>query len=231
MSNPIILLAEDDYRLAQLVRDFLAANEFSVIVEANGNKVIERVRCEAPQLLILDVGLPGKNGLEICREIRQQFTGPILMLTARNSDADQVLGLEYGADDYVIKPADPRVLLARIRALLRRHTAEKRTTQEVLTFNTLTLKIAQRQALLGSQTITLSSHEFDLLAILAQNAGQVLSREFLFKAVYHREYDGLDRSVDVRISQLRKKVQDDAENPTRIKTVWGRGYLFVADAW
>lgn len=231
MSNPIILLAEDDYRLAQLVRDFLAANEFSVIVEANGNKVIDRVRCESPQLLILDVGLPGKNGLEICREIRSQFTGPILMLTARNTDADQVLGLEYGADDYVIKPADPRVLLARIRALLRRHTAEKPTTQEALTFNTLTLKIAQRQALLGSQTITLSSHEFDLLAILAQNAGQVLSREFLFKAVYHREYDGLDRSVDVRISQLRKKVQDDAENPTRIKTVWGRGYLFVADAW
>ena len=231
MSNPIILLAEDDYRLAQLVRDFLAANEFSVIVEANGNKVIDRVRCESPQLLILDVGLPGKNGLEICREIRSQFTGPILMLTARNTDADQVLGLEYGADDYVIKPADPRVLLARIRALLRRHTAEKPTTQEALTFNTLTLKIAQRQALFGSETITLSSHEFDLLAILAQNAGQVLSREFLFKAVYHREYDGLDRSVDVRISQLRKKVQDDAENPTRIKTVWGRGYLFVADAW
>ena len=231
MSNPIILLAEDDYRLAQLVRDFLAANEFSVIVEANGNKVIDRVRCESPQLLILDVGLPGKNGLEICREIRSQFTGPILMLTARNTDADQVLGLEYGADDYVIKPADPRVLLARIRALLRRHTAEKPTTQEALTFNTLTLKIAQRQVLLGSQSITLSSHEFDLLAILAQNAGQVLSREFLFKAVYHREYDGLDRSVDVRISQLRKKVQDDAENPTRIKTVWGRGYLFVADAW
>lgn len=226
-----ILLAEDDQRLAQLVNDFLSQNGFTVLTESNGLRVSNRALQDNPDLLILDVGLPGKSGLEICKEIRADFTGPILMLTARDSDADQVLGLEYGADDYVIKPADPTVLLARIRALLRRYAPQRPTPQSTMVFNQLEIKTAQRSVEIASTPVLLSSHEFDLLYTLASHAGKVLSREYLFKSVYHREYDGLDRSVDVRISQLRKKLNDDTSTPEKIKTVWGRGYLFVPEAW
>lgn len=226
-----LLLAEDDQRLAQLVHAFLEQQGFNVLIEGNGSAVERRIRDDRPDLVILDVGLPGKNGLDICRDIRDQFQGPILMLTARDSDADQVLGLEYGADDYVIKPADPTVLLARIRALFRRAAPQKPQQNQELQFGQLAIKEAQRTALMQNETLPLSSHEFDLLLTLAKHAGDVLSREFLFKAVYHREYDGLDRSVDVRISQLRKKLGDDSDTPEKIKTVWGRGYLFVAEAW
>lgn len=226
-----LLLAEDDQRLAQLVHAFLEQQGFKVLIEGNGAAVERRIRDDRPDLVILDVGLPGKNGLDICRDIRESFHGPILMLTARDSDADQVLGLEYGADDYVIKPADPTVLLARIRALFRRAAPLKPQHNQELQFGQLAIKEAQRTALVNDATLPLSSHEFDLLLTLAKHAGDVLSREFLFKAVYHREYDGLDRSVDVRISQLRKKLGDDSDTPEKIKTVWGRGYLFVAEAW
>lgn len=226
-----ILLAEDDQRLAQLVSAYLQKNELDIIIEDTGDKVEAAVEQHQPNLLILDIGLPGKNGLDICRDIRPVFTGPILMLTARDSDADQVLGLEYGADDYVIKPAEPRVLLARVRALLRRAKPQNTKNNDILEFNRLIIKCAQRHVTLEDQVVTLSSHEFDLLVELAKNAGTVLSREYLFKTVYHREYDGLDRSIDVRMSQLRKKIKDDGEKPERIKTIWGRGYLFVEEAW
>lgn len=231
MTQAKIFLAEDDRRLAGLVSDFLQGHGYDIVVEERGDAVETRVFRQEPDLLILDVGLPGKNGLDICRDIRTHFDRPILILTARNSDADQILGLEYGADDYVIKPVDPEVLLARIKALLRRHFNERDTIADTLQFNSLTIKCGQRQAQIADSTVALSSHEFDLLVELARNAGKVLSREHLFKTVYHREYDGLDRSVDVRVSQLRKKLNDDTESPERIKTVWGRGYLFVADAW
>lgn len=182
-------------------------------------------------MLILDIMLPGKDGLTLCRELRPEFAGPILMLTARNEDADQILGLEFGADDYVIKPVEPRVLLARIRALLRRNGP--RTAEEVrsLIFGGLKLDDGSRTAQLDGQPVSLSSYEFDMLWLLAENAGTIVNRDFLFKELYGRPYDGMDRSVDVRISQLRKKLGDSSEQPERIKTVWGRGYLFVADAW
>ncbi|WP_053980790.1 response regulator transcription factor [Marinagarivorans algicola] len=226
-----ILLAEDDLRLAQLVHDYLTVNGFTVIIESNGLNVAERIRRSMPALLILDVGLPGKNGLDICKDIRSHFNGPILMLTARDSDADQVLGLEYGADDYVIKPADPRVLLARIKALLRRKQTQQPASQPNLIFNNFVIKCGQRIAELDGKALTLSSHEFDLLLLMASQADEVLSREYLFTKVYRREYDGLDRSVDVRISQLRKKLNGNQDRPEKIKTIWGRGYLFASDAW
>ncbi len=226
-----ILLAEDDLRLAQLVHDYLTANGFTVIIESNGLNVAERIRRNMPALLILDVGLPGKNGLDICKDIRSYFDGPVLMLTARDSDADQILGLEYGADDYVIKPADPRILLARIKALLRRKNTQKTASQPNLVFNNFVIKCGQRTVELDGKTLAFSSHEFDLLLLLASQADEVLSREYLFTQVYRREYDGLDRSVDVRISQLRKKLNGDDGTPEKIKTVWGRGYLFASEAW
>lgn len=229
--NNIILLVEDDRRLAQLVKDFLESNDFVVYVEENGNRVMRQTQNVNPSLIILDVMLPGKDGLTLCQELRPNFKGPILMLTARNDDVDQVLGLEYGADDYVIKPVEPRVLLARIRALMRRYYQVDARDQETLVFDQLEIQPSARKVKLAGEEVFLSSHEFDLLLALATQTGQILSREFLFNQIYSRQYDGLDRSIDVRVSQLRKKLYDNPDNPSRIKTIWGRGYIFIADAW
>lgn len=229
--NNLILLVEDDRRLAQLVKDFLESNDFQVAIEDNGNRVLRQAQNLNPALIVLDLMLPGKDGLTLCKELRPNFKGPILMLTARDSDLDQVLGLEYGADDYVIKPAEPRVLLARIRALMRRYYQNDPREQESISFGELVIQPGARKVSLAGKEVVLSSHEFDLLLSLAVQAGQILSREFLFNHIYNREYDGLDRTIDVRISQLRKKLNDNPENPTRIKTIWGKGYLFIADAW
>lgn len=231
MMNHTVLLVEDDRRLAQLTKEFLMANDFAVHVEEHGNRVLRQTKNLNPGLIILDIMLPGKDGLTLCQELRPEYKGPILMLTARDEDIDQVLGLEFGADDYVIKPVEPRVLLARIRALLRRYYQTDVRDQAPLAFDQLVIQPTARKVQLGGRDIHLSSHEFDLLVALANQAGQILSREFLFTHIYNREYDGLDRSIDVRVSQLRKKLLDNAENPARIKTIWGRGYLFVADAW
>ena len=226
-----ILLVEDDRRLAELVKDYLENNEFIVTIEGNGNRVLRQFQQLNPALIILDLTLPGKDGLTICQELRATYRGPILMLTARNEDVDQVLGLEFGADDYVIKLVEPRVLLARIKALLRRYYQPENTEHENIVFDHLMIQPTARKVQLNNQEINLSSHEFDLLVALAKHAGQVIGREYLFNQIYNREYDGLDRTIDVRISQLRKKLNDNSENPTRIKTIWGKGYLFVANAW
>jgi DNA-binding response OmpR family regulator len=231
MKNARILLVEDDLKLASLVKQYLENAGFSVATESNGDLAIERITEFKPDLLILDIMLPGKDGLTICKEVRPFFSQPILMLTARNEDFDQVLGLEFGADDYVIKPAEPRVLLARINALLRRSHYLVEQPNESLSFGGLTIDTQSRDVTLNDMRVTLSTHEFDLLLILALDAGKILNRDYLFEKLYNREYDGLDRTMDVRISQLRKKLGDNAEEAFRIKTIWGKGYLFVADAW
>ncbi|PHS18232.1 MAG: DNA-binding response regulator [Kangiella sp.] len=226
-----ILLVEDDEKLAQLVKQYLIQSGFDVRVEMRGDLAIATIGQYQPDLLILDINLPGKDGLTICKEIRPTFEQPILMLTARNEDFDQVLGLEFGADDYVIKPAEPRVLLARINALLRRTQTQKIEKITELVFGQLKIDLASRDVFYKEEKVILSSHEFELLQIIAGQSGTILSRDYLFKNLYNREYDGLDRTMDVRISQLRRKLGDNAEEPFRIKTVWGKGYLFVADAW
>lgn len=226
-----ILLVEDDRRLAELVKDYLENNSFIVTIENHGNRVLRQCQQVNPALIILDLNLPGKDGLTICQELQGVYRGPILMLTARNQDSDQVLGLEFGADDYVIKPVEPRVLLARVKALMRRYYQQDISEQENLNFGLLSIQPAARKVQLAGEDIFLSSHEFDLLMALAKHAGQVIGREFLFNQIYNREYDGLDRTIDVRISQLRKKLQDNTDNPMRIKTIWGKGYLFVPTAW
>lgn len=226
-----VLLVEDDERLANLVKEYLKSNKFNVTVESNGSVVARRVAELMPDIVILDIMLPGKDGLTLCKEIRPKYKGPILMLTARDSDMDQVLGLEYGADDYVIKPAEPRVLLARIRALLRRYQPAESAEQEQMLFGGLNVNLVSRSVSFDGSEVDLSSHEFDLLVELAKNAGRIVSREYLFNTIYGRIYDGLDRTIDVRISHIRKKLNDSSDNPEKIKTVWGKGYLFVADAW
>lgn len=226
----MVLLAEDDPRLADLVKDYLQANGFRVVVETQGYSVPRQILNLQPDIVILDVMLPGKDGISICREVRDQYAGPILMLTARDADADQILGLEVGADDYVIKPAEPRVLLARINALLRRAQSVQEDAEDIL-HGGLSINLRAREVKLNGEPIDLSSHEYDLLVILARQPGKVLSREYLFNGICNRVYDGLDRTVDVRISHLRKKLGDNTETPTRIKTIWGRGYMLVDSAW
>jgi DNA-binding response OmpR family regulator len=226
-----IMLVEDDPRLAELIRGYLETNGLRVSVEHRGDRVAEKVRRESPDLMVLDLGLPGRDGLSICKDIRPDYANPILILTARDNDIDHVLGLELGADDYVVKPVEPRVLLARIHALLRRSKAAPVASAAALRFGRLSIDSTARAVQLGDQSVALSSNEFDLLLLLASRAGTVQSRDTLYQQLYKREYDGLDRTLDVRISHLRKKLGDDADHSERIKTIWGQGYLFVPSAW
>jgi DNA-binding response OmpR family regulator len=232
MSSPsTVVLVEDDLRLAELVRGYLQNNGFRVLVEHRGDRVVERVRHDAPDLVILDLGLPGRDGFSVCKALRAESNIPILILTARDNDIDHVVGLELGADDYVIKPVEPRVLVARIQALLRRGRTTTSPEQKALRFGALAINPIARSVVLGERLCALSSTEFDLLYYLAAHAGEIQSREHLYLQLYKREYDGLDRSLDVRISHLRRKLGDDGAGPDKIRTVWGHGYLFVPDAW
>ncbi|MFY9179147.1 MAG: response regulator [Venatoribacter sp.] len=230
-----VLIVEDDERLANLTKDYLQSNGLEVSIEGDGARAVERIKQEQPDLVVLDLMLPGEDGLAVCRLVRPYYKGPILMLTARTEDLDQVLGLEMGADDYVAKPVRPRVLLARIRALLRRVKDQVAAVQEEnvssnrLSFGNLIVDNAMREAWLEGETIDLTSAEFDLLWMLSSNAGRVLTREEIFNQLRGIEYDGQDRSFDVRISRIRPKIGDDPDNPRRIKTVRSKGYLFVKD--
>lgn len=231
-----ILIVEDDERLADLTREYLESNGLVVSVEANGAAAVERICNERPDLVVLDLMLPGEDGLSVCRKVRPVYNGPIIMLTARTDDLDQVLGLEMGADDYISKPVKPRVLLARIRAMLRRvaesmQAGNSGNEEPVrLQFNDLVIDRSMREAWLNEESIDLTSAEFDLLWLLASNAGRVLSREEIFTALRGIEYDGQDRSIDVRVSRIRPKIGDDPVHPRRIKTVRSKGYLFVKEA-
>lgn len=235
--TPNILIVEDDERLASLTKDYLENNGLKVSIEGDGAKAIDRIINEQPDLVVLDLMLPGEDGIAVCRLVRPKYKGPILMLTARTDDLDQVLGLEMGADDYVAKPVRPRVLLARIQALLRRtHQPAPESSPESsgeqqtrLEFGELIIDSAMREAWLADESIDLTSAEFDLLWLLSSNAGTVLSREEIFTSLRGIEYDGQDRSIDVRVSRIRPKVGDDPMHPRRIKTVRSKGYLFVKD--
>jgi two-component system OmpR family response regulator len=232
--TPRILLVEDDQRLADLTAEYLKKNGFAVEVEGNGEVAERRILAENPDLVILDIMLPGKDGFEICRAVRPAYRGVILILTARDEDLDQILGLELGADDFIAKPVQPRVLLARIKALLRRMpaiSAEGPAEHDQLSFGQFRISQATRMAMLGDQPIDLTTAEFDLLWLLATRAGTVLSRDDLLQDLRGIGFDGLDRSIDARISRLRKKLHDDPDNPTRIKTVRGKGYLFSRHDW
>lgn len=228
-----ILLVEDDRRLADLTAEYFRQNGLTVSLETRGDRAIARFNADHPRMVLLDLMLPGADGLSICRELRHIFDGPILIFTARDSDIDQVIGLEAGADDYVTKPVDPMVLLARTRALLRRMDASSSVKKHAsdIVLGGLRVSEAAQQVWLDGDKVQLTTQEFELLNLLAKNAGTVLSRKAIFRKLRGIEYDGLDRSIDGRISKLRRKLKDSATHPTRVKTVWGKGYLLVADAW
>ncbi|MFO1346585.1 MAG: winged helix-turn-helix domain-containing protein [Rhodocyclaceae bacterium] len=234
--NPRILLVEDDERLAELTAEYLKKNDFVVDIEGRGDTAEARILESRPDLVVLDIMLPGQDGFAVCRAVRPKYEGIILMLTARDEDIDQILGLELGADDYITKPVPPRVLLARIKALLRRagpadDAGEGGTALDSLTFGNFSISQQTRSAMLAGEQIDLTTAEFDLLWLLARHAGSILSRDDLLQQLRGIGFDGLDRSIDARISRLRKKLNDDPDNPTRIKTVRGKGYLFSRHDW
>lgn len=237
--NPTILIVEDDPKLARSIKNYLESNHFRVIVEERGDTAQERILTEKPDLVILDIMLPGKNGLTVCREVRPEFSGPIIMLTALDEETDELVGLEVGADDYLTKPVSPRRLLTRIHVQLRRTEREsenvKNTFEESVSsskkivIGSLTIDAANRMVWLDDRSIDLTTAEFDLLYYLAQHPGEVLTRDQIYPAVRGFEYDGIDRSIDLRIARLRKKLGDDTKPSRRIKAIRGTGYLFAED--
>ncbi|MCX8601588.1 MULTISPECIES: winged helix-turn-helix domain-containing protein [unclassified Gilliamella] len=234
-----ILIIEDDEKLANLIQVYLIRQGYLVDWHNSGKGAEEKIQEINPDLVILDVMLPEKSGFDICRDIRTWFTNYILIMTASEDNIDEIVGLELGADDYLAKPIEPRLLLARIRALLRRKQIEsdkESAKDQVITlnnksiiFDNLIIDGENRKVLLDNQEIDLTTAEFDLLWLLASNAGKILSRDDIFSQVRGIDFDGSDRSIDARISRLRRKLLDDPDNPSRIKTVRGKGYLFMRE--
>ena len=228
---PRVLLVEDDIRLSSLITKFLQNNNYQVSSLHDGSEVVDFVRKDMPDIIILDVMLPNIDGFTLCKQLRKFYQHPILFLTAKDSDFDQVLGLEIGGDDFVIKPVEPHVLLARLNVLLRRTQQFIKKHTDEISLGKLRIDKKSRQVVLAEKTIELTSHEFELLWLLAKNAGEPQSRDYIHQQMIGREYDGLDRSVDVRISRLRKKLGDNTANPFKLITVWGKGYLCSTTAW
>lgn len=230
-NNPKILIVEDDALWARSLGLFLAKNGFEIETESCGDKAVTKILSSNPAAVVLDGFLPGKDGFEVCREVRAAYRGIIVLLTARDDDINHVLGLELGADDYIAKPAQPSVVLARLRAHLRRVGPTSDPAPDQLTFGRFCISQATRTVHLRDIEISFTSAEFDLLWLLASNAGAILSRDDIQLAMRGIEHDGVDRSIDMRISRLRKRLGDDADTPLHIKTIRAKGYLFSTTPW
>jgi DNA-binding response OmpR family regulator len=220
-----ILLIEDDPRLAEMVQSYLGGAGFHVTLAARGAAGIALNAREAFDAIVLDLMLPDMDGLDVCRRIRQKAATPILMLTARGDAMDRVVGLELGADDYLPKPFEPRELLARLKAILRRARGEQKS--EVLRFGRLEIDTGAREVRVGGEARALTGYQFALLLVLAQHAGRVLSRETIMDLVKHQSLEAFDRSIDVHISRIRAAIEDDPKKPRRVITVRGAGYVFA----
>ena len=220
-----ILLIEDDPRLAEMVKTYLDEAGFRVTIAPTGSEGVQRHRTEPFDALVLDLMLPDIDGLEVCRQVRAGAETPILMLTARGDPIDRVVGLELGADDYLPKPFEPRELLARLKAILRRAKGERKP--DVLRFGRLEIDAAAHQVRLDGQERPLTGYQFDLLLALARHAGRVLSRESIMNLVRNEPPEAFDRSIDVHISRIRAAIEDDPKKPRRVITVRGAGYVFA----
>jgi two-component system, OmpR family, phosphate regulon response regulator OmpR len=221
-----ILLIEDDSRLAAMVSEYLGGSGYRVTTAASGASGLERLGKEPYDALVLDLSLPDMDGLEVCRRLRSRWDLPLLMLTARGDAMDRIVGLELGADDYLPKPFEPRELLARLKAILRRRTGEK-SSNPVLRFGRLEVDRDARAVRVGGKEKPLTSFQFALLVALAENAGRVLSRDALMDLVKGEKLDAFDRSIDVHVSRIRAAIEDDPKKPRRIITVRGAGYVFA----
>jgi DNA-binding response OmpR family regulator len=220
--NGTVVVVEDDPHIADLVDLYLRREGFRVLLAGDGEKGLEVFAQEDPCMVILDVGLPGaRDGFDVCRHIRTASSVPVLFLTARDDEVDRILGLELGADDYLVKPFSPRELVARVRAILRR-TREGPAPQDVIVLGDLEVDLRRREARTSGGVVALTTREFDLLAFLANNVGLALSRQQLLDGVWGTDWYGDERTVDVHVAQLRKKLGSDLP----LATVWGVGYRF-----
>lgn len=222
---PNILLVEDDRRLAEMVSEYLGEAGFSVSVAGDGRTGLARLAAEPYDALVLDLMLPDLDGLEVCRQLRAFSDVPVLMLTARGDAMDRVIGLEIGADDYLPKPFEPRELLARLRAILRRW--DRTRSSNVLRFGRLEIDRDARGVRVDGAERALTGHQFALLVALAERAGRVLSRDTLMDLVRGEELEAFDRSIDVHVSRIRAAIEDDPKRPRRLLTVRGAGYVFA----
>jgi two-component system, OmpR family, phosphate regulon response regulator OmpR len=231
----LVLMVDDDEKLQKLLKEYLENNGFQVLGLPDGTRVLETIRRESPNLVILDIMLPGKDGLEILKEIRRDFTLPVIMLTAKGEDTDRIVGLELGGDDYLAKPFNPRELLARIKAILRRVGSGIAGDPEpgkrlLIKAGGVTLNMARQTVTTENREIELSTAEYRILEVLMKNPNTILNRDQLMTLARGRDFMAFDRSIDVHISKLRAKLETDPRSPGKIKTIWGSGYMFIDES-
>jgi DNA-binding response OmpR family regulator len=219
-----ILVVDDEPAIVEIVRDYLADVGYRVSTARSGDDALRQIRSILPDLIVLDLGLPGMDGLDVARAVRQASSVPIIMLTARGDEADRVVGLELGADDYLIKPFSPRELLARVRAVLRRSATEPESPERSLVIGELTIDPVRRRVDVGGRVIELTATEFDLLGRMARSPGRVFTRVQLLETVHGVAVDAGGRAIDAHIKNLRRKIEDDPHRPRRLLTVHGVGY-------
>ncbi|MEW6717030.1 MAG: response regulator transcription factor [Chloroflexota bacterium] len=223
-----ILVVDDELEIVKLVRAYLERAGFAVVTASEGRQALAVFRHERPNLVVLDLNLPGMDGLDVCRALRRDSDVPIIMLTARIDETDRLIGLELGADDYIVKPFSPREVVARVRTVLRR-TEGTPVRPEVIAAAGVTLDMTQRAARLNDRPLDLTTMEFDLLALLAEHPGQVFTRLQLLEHTQDAAYEGYERTIDVHIKNLRKKLGDNSSAPRFIETVRGVGYRFTRE--
>jgi DNA-binding response OmpR family regulator len=222
-----LLLVEDDPRLAEMLSEYLGQAGFHITVAALGAAALERLSGAQFDAIVLDLMLPDMDGLDLCREVRAKSDTPVLMLTGRGDAVDRIVGLELGADDYLPKPFQPRELLARLRAILRRRVRGRIAAEQSLRFGRLEIDTAARAVRLDGVQCDLTGYQFDLLLALAEKAGRVLSRDLLMDLVKGEHLEAFDRSIDVHMSRIRAAIEDDPKKPRRVITVRGAGYVFA----
>jgi len=222
-----ILVIDDDEKLNSLLKDYLSEFSFQVMTETNPERALDLLKRKKPDIIILDIMLPGMDGFEVCRRIRKSYNIPVVMLTARGKVEDRIVGLELGADDYLPKPFEPRELVARIQSVLRR-SLEIGKSRRFL-FKSLAVDIDKQLVLLEGEAVELTTMEFEILHLLMKNPGKVLDRDQIMDGLRGLEWEAFDRSVDVLVSRLRQKLKDDPKSPRFIRTIWGRGYKFIGE--
>ena len=227
-----VLIIEDDSKIRMLLKEYLEGNGFQTLTLSDGNNALDFITSESPDIVILDIMLPGKDGLEVLREIRQRNSVPVIMLTAKGEDADRIVGLELGADDYLPKPFNPRELLARLKAVMRRTFQDREIEsgvdpENLIEAGGIVLNRAKQTVVNEDEEIELSSTEYKILEVLMSNPNAILSRDQIMNYARGRDFMAFDRSIDVHISKLRSKLEKNPGAPRRIKTIWGSGYMFV----
>jgi two-component system alkaline phosphatase synthesis response regulator PhoP len=221
-----VLVVEDEIKIARLVRDYLHQAGFAVLEAHDGPGAIAKARAEKPDMIVLDLGLPGMDGLDVTRELRSSSSVPIIMLTARSDESDRIVGLELGADDYIVKPFSPKELVARIRAVLRRADATL-GGGEIVRAGPLEMDIPKRRVTVDGHSVDLTASEFDLLLTLARQPGRIYTRAQLLDQVHGVSFESYERSIDAHIKNIRRKVETDPKTPQLVLTVYGVGYKFT----